>query len=392
MGNENSKESNAATSLSSKKLAKLKSRIEKEYPWLQGVEESMLITDMREDDEPIVYANEDFHKMTQYSNEEIIGFNCRFLQGKHTNPLTVTRMREAINEGKELEVEILNYRKDGTPFLNNFILLPLHSKKKEPSLVTYYLAVQKDVTYLVQENDPNKWKSSQIALWLEKAGYEEFVEPFIKHEIQGEEFLQMDSSKLQEIGITDSTIRSNILSLIELLLDEGPGFVYEMEGIPSLFHSNSDNSTTDSYTPTPRDYSSKNSENSTNEYNFTSSRNDGTDDVYIPKPAAYWRRQSLSGVSPDEPPSKTEPRLESPPITFKCFLPTEKLGKFNEETFSIPKSSLLYHLKSTIKSKFNLTFGINISIKINDSWKPIISQQIYKSLLKKGLYIINYIK
>ena len=139
MGNENSKESKAATSLSSKKLAKLKSRIEKEYPWLQGVEESMLITDMREDDEPIVYANEDFHKMTQYSNEEVIGFNCRFLQGKHTNPLTVTRMREAINEGKELEVEILNYRKDGAPFLNNFILLPLHFALKKSALFVFVI-------------------------------------------------------------------------------------------------------------------------------------------------------------------------------------------------------------------------------------------------------------
>ena len=185
MGNEVSSSKNVATSLSGKQLTKLYQKIVDEYPWLQDVEESMLITDMQKPDCPIVFANNDFHQMTQYSKEEVIGFNCRFLQGKHTNPKTVALIRDAVQNGKELEVEILNYRKNGTPFLNNFLMIPIHSKKGEPKLVTHFLAVQKDVTYLMEEDDPTKWRSAQIALWLERAGYGEYVGPFIENEING---------------------------------------------------------------------------------------------------------------------------------------------------------------------------------------------------------------
>lgn len=92
--------------------------------------QSMLLTDCGRPDNPIVFANEDFHKLTQYAKEEVIGFNCRFLQGKHTNQKTVAAIREAVKEGKDLHVQILNYRKDGTPFINDFMMFPVHTSKK----------------------------------------------------------------------------------------------------------------------------------------------------------------------------------------------------------------------------------------------------------------------
>ena len=58
--------------------------------------------------------------MTLYAREEILGRNCRFLQGRHTNRQTVQMIREACQNAQQLDVEILNYRKDGTAFWNRY--------------------------------------------------------------------------------------------------------------------------------------------------------------------------------------------------------------------------------------------------------------------------------
>jgi PAS domain S-box-containing protein len=88
-------------------------------------ERSFLITDPREDDNPIVFVNEAFLKLTVYTLDEVIGRNCRFLQGAETNPLTVTALREAIQARKRIIVDILNYKKDGSAFWNRLSLRPV---------------------------------------------------------------------------------------------------------------------------------------------------------------------------------------------------------------------------------------------------------------------------
>jgi PAS domain S-box-containing protein len=72
-------------------------------------------------DNPIIYASEGFSKFTGYSKEEIEGRNCRFLQGKDSNPEDVSRIREAIEKKEEVSVCLLNYRKDGSTFHNQVI-------------------------------------------------------------------------------------------------------------------------------------------------------------------------------------------------------------------------------------------------------------------------------
>lgn len=72
-------------------------------------------------DNPIIYASEGFSKFTGYSKEEIEGRNCRFLQGKDSNPDDVSRIREAIEKKEEVSVCLLNYRKDGSTFHNQVI-------------------------------------------------------------------------------------------------------------------------------------------------------------------------------------------------------------------------------------------------------------------------------
>lgn len=78
----------------------------------------MIVTDPRQPDNPVVFANNAFQKMTGYGSDEIVGQNCRFLQGPDTDKQTLDEVRRAVAERREFATEILNYRKDGYSFWN----------------------------------------------------------------------------------------------------------------------------------------------------------------------------------------------------------------------------------------------------------------------------------
>ncbi|RZL53266.1 MAG: PAS domain-containing protein [Variovorax sp.] len=103
----------------------------------------MLVTDPRRPDNPIVFANRAFLSMSGYTNEEILGHNCRFLQGPDTSRAAVMAIREAIQDNREFSTEILNYRKDGSTFWNALYISPVFNQNKE---VVYFFASQLDVS------------------------------------------------------------------------------------------------------------------------------------------------------------------------------------------------------------------------------------------------------
>ena len=103
----------------------------------------MVITDPRKPDHPIVFANEAFQILTGYDRSEIIGRNCRFLQGKNTDPAAVARVRAAIDAEQAINVDLLNYHKDGSTFWNALYLSPVRG---EDGLVQYFFASQLDVS------------------------------------------------------------------------------------------------------------------------------------------------------------------------------------------------------------------------------------------------------
>lgn len=116
------------------------------YEWAELMEkaadacqESILITDLRKPDNPIVFANKGFERMTGYTKSEVIGQNCRLLQGEGTDRNTVRKVRQAIDERKPFAVELLNYRKSGEAFWNQFSLTPVADENGE---ITHYMAVQ----------------------------------------------------------------------------------------------------------------------------------------------------------------------------------------------------------------------------------------------------------
>lgn len=107
--------------------------------------EGITISIMSEDDRPLLYVNEGFERLTGYNAEDVIGKNCRFLQGKDTEKEPVDAIRKAINNGNECAVELLNYKKDGTPFWNRLSITPL---KDDEGNVTHYVGIQSDITEL----------------------------------------------------------------------------------------------------------------------------------------------------------------------------------------------------------------------------------------------------
>jgi PAS domain S-box-containing protein len=107
----------------------------------------IIITDPALPDNGIVYANDEFERLTGYAESEILGENCRFLQGEETDPETVTEMREAIAAEEPVAVELRNYRKDGTPFWNRVWISPL---RDADGAVTNFVGFQEDVTERVE--------------------------------------------------------------------------------------------------------------------------------------------------------------------------------------------------------------------------------------------------
>ncbi len=97
----------------------------------------------REPDMPILFVNRAFMRLTGYSEEEVIGRNCRFLQGPGTDPETVARVRSALESEDVIVVEMLNYRRDGTPFWNALHLGPIYDERGE---LIYYFGSQWDVS------------------------------------------------------------------------------------------------------------------------------------------------------------------------------------------------------------------------------------------------------
>lgn len=103
----------------------------------------MCVTDPHAPDNPIVFVNPAFTELTGYSEDEVIGRNCRFLQGPDTDPASIEKIRGVIARQSVESVEILNYRKDGSSYLNALQLGPIFDEDGD---LVYFLGSQLDVT------------------------------------------------------------------------------------------------------------------------------------------------------------------------------------------------------------------------------------------------------
>lgn len=114
---------------------------------LAAAANGIVITDCTLPDEPIIYCNPAFEKITGYGKDETLGRNCRFLQGPDTDKSSVKKIQDAVKNRKPCRVNLLNYRKDGTTFWNDLTISPVLDDNGD---CTNYIGVQ----YETDSNNP----------------------------------------------------------------------------------------------------------------------------------------------------------------------------------------------------------------------------------------------
>jgi two-component system phosphate regulon sensor histidine kinase PhoR len=138
----------------------------------------IIITDWLQPDNPIIFCNKAFEDMTGYVQEEILGKNCRFLQGKDREQKARYILEDALKKGEACNVELANYHKDGTIFWNELHIAPI---KDNSGQITHYIGIQ---------NDISQRKKKEITLRLE-------LEKSQKIQILKDEFISIASHELK---------------------------------------------------------------------------------------------------------------------------------------------------------------------------------------------------
>jgi len=103
----------------------------------------IIITDATAPDNPVILANSGFERMTGYSRDEVIGQNCRFLQGTDSDPAAIAQLRQAIERGRECHIEVKNYRRDGSTFWNELSISPVYNSQ---GFLTHFVGIQTDIS------------------------------------------------------------------------------------------------------------------------------------------------------------------------------------------------------------------------------------------------------
>ncbi len=113
---------------------------------IESSSNGIVICDARQANLPIIYINRAFEKMTGYRSGEILGHNCRFLQGDNfdlSNEQGLTEIRRGLANGTDVSTVLRNFRKDGTPFWNDLYISPMRDDKGD---VTHFIGVQNDIS------------------------------------------------------------------------------------------------------------------------------------------------------------------------------------------------------------------------------------------------------
>jgi PAS domain S-box-containing protein len=127
----------------------------------------IIITDPNLPDDPIVYVNPAFERITGYAAEEVMGRNCRFLQGEDRVQAQLEQLRAALGEGRGCRVVLRNYRKDGALFWNELYVSPVHD---DEGRLTHFVGVQNDVTGRRRIQEALKGSEDRLRLAVESTG------------------------------------------------------------------------------------------------------------------------------------------------------------------------------------------------------------------------------
>ncbi|KAJ5627177.1 PAS-associated C-terminal [Penicillium herquei] len=159
--------------------------------------EVFCLTDPSRPDNPIIFASGEFHRTTQYGMNYVLGRNCRFLQGPKTNPNSVRRIREAIKAGRHHSELFLNYRRDGSPFMNLLQCAPLCDSQGK---VRYFIGAQIDVSGLAMEGAQMESLQNLTEQMAKKDTEEPWKHPKSEFQEMGELFSPRELQNIHAYG------------------------------------------------------------------------------------------------------------------------------------------------------------------------------------------------
>ena len=181
---------------------------------------AMIVTDPRQPDNPIVFANAAFYKLTGYSRGEVLGYNCRFLQGPDTDRASIQAIRAAIDARRDIAIDILNHRKGGEPFWNGLFISPVTNAAGE---VQFYFASQLDVTDRIEAQravaSQHDWLEREVTRRTDELQEALAAQTMLVHEVDHrvKNNIQMISALLamQTRSIVDPQARASLDSMLQ---------------------------------------------------------------------------------------------------------------------------------------------------------------------------------
>ena len=158
---------------SSKRYARQEEKLDTGTLWLYdralaATSCGIVISDARLPNNPLIYCNPAFEKITGYAQEEVLGRNCRFLQGPQTDLDAIDLIRQSVREGRGCQVVLRNYRKDGTVFWNDLTISPVHDAS---GCLTHFIGVQTDITARKQAEETRQLMQFSINRAADAAYY-----------------------------------------------------------------------------------------------------------------------------------------------------------------------------------------------------------------------------
>lgn len=194
---------------------------------LASAAEGITIADALAPDRPLIYINEGFSRLTGYSVEETLGTNCRFLQGPDTDPCAVKQIHQAIHDEQYCEVELLNYRKDGTPFWNHLSITPIVDDHGQ---TTHFVGIQADITQRRQAEQQLRDVNQRLIQANQRMENDLRAAARIQQALLPANLIQFPGAKLGWSFLPCDELAGDILDVFELNEHEVAFYVLDVSG------------------------------------------------------------------------------------------------------------------------------------------------------------------